>query len=136
MFRAALLLLNDHPETITTFLFISMFSMAPLCIQDNLIQIYPLFVAYYLILLVKFVSNESLFSKAFHTTNILLTSTMVLALLTVKPPVRYPYLLTLLVAEYSFLIFALTFAYIYYKNIESNWSTFFSNKSMKKKKTN
>lgn len=109
-----------------------MFSMFPLVVEDNLTQLYPLFVAYYLILLFKLVSNNSSFSKFFHTTNILTTSTLALMHLVVKPPERYPHIFTLAIAEYSFVIFSATFAYIYYKNLSTNWTSFVA----AKKKTN
>jgi hypothetical protein len=107
--------------------------MFPLAVEDNLTQLYPLFVAYYLILLVKLVSNDALSSKLFHLSNIAITSALALMHLAIKPPERYPHLFTLLIAEYSFIVFSATLAYIYYKNISANWTSLFP---AKKKKTN
>lgn len=131
-FRPALLLLADHPEAITTLLFVSLFSMFPLSVEDGLVQLYPLFVVYYITLIVKLVSNNSLHSKLFHSFNIIITSGLVFAVLAMNPPERYPHLFTLLIAEYSFFIYLLVFLYIYYKHIESNWSTFGISSSKKK----
>lgn len=109
--------------------------MFPLCVEDGLAQLYPLFVAYYLILLVKLASNESRLSKFLHVLNVFVATSLVLALLLVKPPTRYPHIFMLLIAEYSFVVFSFTLAFVYYKNIESNWSTFFT-VSSREKKTN
>lgn len=104
--------------------------MFPLSVEDKLSQMYPIFIAYYLILLVKLVSNITLLSKTIHASNITITSLLAVVHLVCEPPRRFPYLFTLLIAEYSFAIFVLTFLYVYYKNIKLNWIT---TTSMKKK---
>ncbi|KAI6196795.1 Dolichyl pyrophosphate Man9GlcNAc2 alpha-1,3-glucosyltransferase-like [Aphelenchoides besseyi] len=126
--RPALMLLHEMPDVISAFF------MYPLCVRDNLPQLYPMFVAYYAILVLKLPSRSTRTMKAIHSVNFIATSSIVTLLLLWTPPARYPYLVELLFAEYSFVVFVCCFLFVYYTNISTN--LFASENVSKEKKRN
>ncbi|KAI6171994.1 Alpha-1,3-glucosyltransferase [Aphelenchoides besseyi] len=114
-----LLSVQVHEKTI---LFVVL--MYPLCVRDNLPQLYAIFVAYYAIVVFKLPSRPTRTVNAFHLINFIVTSFIVLLLLLWTPPARYPYLVELLFAEYSFVVFVCCLLFVYYTNITINLFTF------------
>lgn len=96
--------------------------MYPLCVRDQLPQLYPMFVVFYGAMIAKLPAQRSGWIVWMHAANLAATSFFVFLLFFWTPPARFPYIIPLLFAEYSFVVFTSCFVFVYYTNIAANWT--------------
>ena len=109
----------------------SLFSLFPLCVKDDLANIFPMFVVFYAFTIIKLLPDASRLTRALHTANAALTSLLAIAMLLVPPTARFPDIFSLAFAAYSFAIFSACFLYMQYRNFATDCRSFTSLKKRK-----